>query len=879
MAFDKEEEGLSKRVLDFFERTRYAYLSAKEDPTEYKGQWKKIVQKIQEDFDQISSFATELKKYVTEKILFDDDVYDPKSESAQELYNAIKEMRFKSSEVNDPFSKLFENDVIDTLIEKEEILLAFIHYAMRSHPNPLPNKIWEKFDLKPDEITQGTMGLDLKVSDIPLYIIEHYGAEDKDSSRIKSKFKGALKTLENMYLEFYPEDKWDSLVDLDVVKAEKSEEEKQEIDFLIPNKPMYRIFELEDLKELKGFTGEWVVQEKYDGMRIQIHKEDDKVTIYSFNKKDITEKCPEQVKEMKKKRFGDCILDAELTLFLNEEPLHRAETVAHVFKNKAPKGAYLQAHVFDIMKHDGKLIADEPLRERINILFYQYSQHSTDELAFPSKKDTRMADSLKEVEGYAKEIMGLPTSEGVVIKDIESTYIIGKQKNPKWIKWKKFVDLDVIVLEKKKTSSGLHSYTMGIGPVNAETARKYKTVEMEDKAYVPVGKALNTKQSVSVGDIIRVKVDEVTKRKDTFSLYSAKVIEIPEVKESDTIETLEKLSTKTKKSLASALEFIAGEALGNKFKVVSGLDRIKDTTKKPKKKKGKKDKDVKKGIFITDGVHGVAEVIAKSNDLDGFTIYGFEGDSLMQKNALHNIDIWKEEIERIYKSKRSELRVAIRNDLLKYGDNPKPFDKIVEFVTKNYAELFDELFEGEPNKLMTWMKKQGNMQYVKPNSFQAKDDILEKDIEELKKKSETPTEATFKIYQRDDDNLDFVINAEDEKMGWTIDIEDTEDVFNLFGKSGKFPAIVSKNLNEDKLLDSGDLELGVQKDGYHEYRLDGDKFQTRMHVRVVPLDEQKAWIAWTGRKQEMLDKKEDKGVWKISEDKYADLPFPSKKTK
>ena len=177
------------------------------------------------------------------------------------------------------------------------------------------------------------------------------------------------------------------------------------------------------------------------------------------------------------------------------------------------------------------------------------------------------------------------------------------------------------------------------------------------------------------------------------------------------------------------------------------------------------------------------------------------------------------------------------------------------------------------------MKKQGNMQYVKPNSFQAKDDILEKDIEELKKKSETPTEATFKIYQRDDDNLDFVINAEDEKMGWTIDIEDTEDVFNLFGKSGKFPAIVSKNLNEDKLLDSGDLELGVQKDGYHEYRLDGDKFQTRMHVRVVPLDEQKAWIAWTGRKQEMLDKKEDKGVWKISEDKYADLPFPSKKTK
>ena len=135
---------------------------------------------------------------------------------------------------------------------------------------------------------------------------------------------------------------------------------------------------------------------------------------------------------MEKKNFGDCILDAELTLFLDYEPLHRADTVAHVFKKKT-KGR-LSAHVFDIMKHEGKMIADEPLRERVNILFYQYSSHSTENLAFPSKKDTRIADSIKEVEDYSKVIMELPSSEGVVIKDIESTYIIGKQKNPKWIK-------------------------------------------------------------------------------------------------------------------------------------------------------------------------------------------------------------------------------------------------------------------------------------------------------------------------------------------------------------------------------------------------------------------------------------------------------------
>ena len=855
LAFEKEEDGLTKRVLDFFERTRFAYLSAKEDPSEYGKKWKDIVKKIREDFDQMSNFARELKEYVTEKILFDDDVYDPKSGTAESLFKEIKEMRFKSEKISDPFSKLLGDDVIDTFMEKPDVFISFIHYAMRSHPNKMPDKIYESQKLKPDQITQGTMGLDLKVEDIPLYIIEHYGAEGKDTRRVKSKFKSAFSRLKEMYNETYPEDKWDSLVDLDVVKAEKSEEEKQEVDFIIPNKPMYRIFETDDLKQLKGFSGEWLVQEKYDGMRIQIHKDGDSIKIYSFNKKDITDKCPLQVKEMEKKNFGDCILDAELTLFLDDEPLHRADTVAHVFK-KETKGR-LSAHVFDIMKHEGKMIADEPLRERVNILFYQYSSHSTENLAFPSKKDTRIADSIKEVEDYSKVIMELPSSEGVVIKDIESTYIIGKQKNPKWIKWKKFVDLDVVVLDSKKTASGLYSYTMGIGPVNAETARTYKTTELGDKAYLSVGKALNTKEKVDVGDIVRVKVDEVKKGKDGFSLYSAKVIEIPEVTESDKVDTLEQLSTKTKKSLDSAIEYIAGKAVGDRFKVMSGVDE-----------------KVKKGYYITDDIHGTAEIILKS-DLDGFTIYGFSGDDLMQKNALYNIDIWKEQVTEILKTKRSELRLGIRNDIIEYGDDPKPFDKILEFVEEHYKEVYEELFEMKPEKLMSWMKKQEDIQYVHPNKFQARDDVLEKDVEELKKK-DTPDKGRFKLFQREDGNIDFVIRAGGEKMAWTIDIEDTEDIFNLFGKSGKFPAIVATTVNEEKLLDAGDLELGVQKDGYHEYRLDGDKFQTRMHVRVVPLDEQKTWLAWTGKKQEMLDKTDDEGVWIISEDKYADLPFPKK---
>ena len=54
--------------------------------------------------------------------------------------------------------------------------------------------------------------------------------------------------------------------------------------------------------------------------------------------------------------------------------------------------------------------------------------------------------------------------------------------------------------------------------------------------------------------------------------------------------------------------------------------------------------EVEKGIIITDHIHGEANIIIKG-DMDGFTIYGFEQDNLMAKNALMDLDLWKEQAE------------------------------------------------------------------------------------------------------------------------------------------------------------------------------------------------------------------------------------------
>ena len=461
LLFEKDINPVSRRIQRLFEGVRAAYLSAKQDPKEYSKAWKKEVDALYEDYNATDDLASALREVINEDDIESSDAKNPESNTASKIYEAVKELRYESEHVKDPFVKKFKDQTLESLMKDKGVLASFIHWAMRRSKNALPIEVWEKYLPRGDQITDGYVGLDLHSKDIPLYIMEHYG-EKKDTQAVKAKVKAAMGLLERIYKEHYSESKWKLLLGVEILK-----EEKEDIDFITPNKPMYRIFELDDINELKGFTGEWLVQEKYDGMRVQLHKIDDKVKIYSFNGKDITDKCPKQVEILKQKKFGECILDAELMLFEKDRPLHRAKVVSHVFKGVETEGD-LKVHVFDIMRHNDRDMTEEPLQDRIQILFQNYSMHSDELLAFPSKKDTRIADSIKDIGEYAKEIMKIPTAEGVVIKDLTSTYIRGARKNPKWIKWKKFVDLDLVVLDKSSTKSNMFSYTLGAGPLTIE---------------------------------------------------------------------------------------------------------------------------------------------------------------------------------------------------------------------------------------------------------------------------------------------------------------------------------------------------------------------------------------------------------------------------
>ena len=825
----------SEEILRLFEKTRMAYLSARTDPDEYGGRWRNTIDTIRESYNELDAAGKELKETISDDLLDSKEAKNPKSEQAKEIYEKIKLIRYSSDLVSDPFAKRFKGSVLEELLDNPETMLKFIHYALRNDKKVLEPSILAVKDIEPDDITVGLSGLDLEVDDIALYIIEHYG-DGKDSKKVESKVKAGMELLDLLMLSKNSKEELEELKDIEKSKTKSGITEKSISDFIIPNKPMYRIFEIDDIKELKGFSGEWYVQEKYDGMRVQLHKIDNNIKIYSYNEKDITDKCKEQVKELKKKHFGDCILDAELILFDGDEALHRADTIAHVFKGKY-KDAKLKCHVFDIMRHEEDNMVEEELSERMKILFNNYSSRSSDALVFPSKKDTREADSIKDIEEYSKAIMDMPTSEGVVIKDATSTYYIGTRKNPKWIKWKKFVDLDVIVLDKKKTKSNLYSYTLGIdiGPTDEEG--KY-IKELQGKKYMNVGKALNTKISVDVGDIIRVKVDEVKKSGERYTLFSAKVIEVPEVTMPDKVVTLELLSKDTKKSLNYDV------------------------------------KALEKGVKVTDYVHGETTVIIKS-DMDGFTIYGFEEDNLMSKNALNDLDMWKTQAEAIMKTKQSKLTVTIFNYLKQNGaKTPK---ELHNYLVKDVSSLYEDILESDSKKLKNWTENRDGIGFEEGKLFAENDKIL-LETDSIMKEYKTPEKyqsGKFKIYARQDDNVNIVMKLGDETLNWNIDLDDEEELFDLFGKAGKYPAEVARSFEREKVIDSGEVKLGVQKNGYHEYFLEGNKFQTKLHIRVIPVKGKRMWLAWTGYKQEPADEESDAGLWNIYEDKFSKLTIPT----
>jgi DNA ligase-1 len=193
---------------------------------------------------------------------------------------------------------------------------------------------------------------------------------------------------------------------------------------------------LPDPKTTIEKMGEVIVQKKFDGFRVQLHKSGDDIRMYSRNLEDMTHMFPELIDAARIQiQAKDAILDCEALAYQpeSEEFLPFQETTKRRRKHgidDAAKLLPLRAFAFDILYKDGASVMDAPLTERLEILRKTLKEGETILLA----KSEIVADATTLSRILEESIeAGL---EGVVIKKPSSQYVAGG-RNMNWVKLKR----------------------------------------------------------------------------------------------------------------------------------------------------------------------------------------------------------------------------------------------------------------------------------------------------------------------------------------------------------------------------------------------------------------------------------------------------------
>lgn len=192
-----------------------------------------------------------------------------------------------------------------------------------------------------------------------------------------------------------------------------------------------RVKAIEEIKQKIGYPV--VVEEKYDGERIQVHKKGKKIKLYSRRLEDITLQFPDIVEAIRKSARTDCVLDSEVMPVDKKGNLlpfqilmqRRRKYEIEEYIKKVPVALF----VFDILYVKGRSLIREPYTKRYSILKKTLKQ--TEKIKLALQKMCKDSDCIEDLFNKTVEHGG----EGVVIKNLHGPYEAGV-RGWNWVKWK-----------------------------------------------------------------------------------------------------------------------------------------------------------------------------------------------------------------------------------------------------------------------------------------------------------------------------------------------------------------------------------------------------------------------------------------------------------
>ncbi|MFD6191887.1 ATP-dependent DNA ligase [Streptomyces sp. NPDC060275] len=196
--------------------------------------------------------------------------------------------------------------------------------------------------------------------------------------------------------------------------------------------------------EAVGRLGAAAVEEKLDGIRVQVHRDGGTVRLYTRTLDDITDRLPEVTEAALALPGERFILDGEaISLDASGRPRSFQETAGRVGSRTdvatAARAVPVSVVFFDALSVDGRDLLDLPLAER----------HA--ELARLVPEPWRVRRTLvhgSEETGDAEEFLAESLArghEGVVVKGLDAAYSAGR-RGASWLKVKPVHTLDLVVL-------------------------------------------------------------------------------------------------------------------------------------------------------------------------------------------------------------------------------------------------------------------------------------------------------------------------------------------------------------------------------------------------------------------------------------------------
>mgnify|MGYP003670361805 FL=1 len=280
----------------------------------------------------------------------------------------------------------------------------------------------------------------------------------------------------------------------------------------VPVKAMHRIFDYSDLKNLRGFSGDWIASHIIDGEPVILQKKGKRIKAYNADMKlvELTDDMNDEMGKVSDKDFVvHAIIDGENLYFI--DLLEAADEKTHNMPAK-DRVRHLRAH-------------------------FESSVH----IKMPEPYNTKRADD----EGLEQAIHLLreESSSDILLRDASTTYMRGETRHPKWVVLSKEKKVDVIILDRK----GMN-YRIGVGPIMHPENYGARSVEMEGEHYMDVGSAKGPR-GYDKGEHATVFCTGATQSGEenpTYKIRSARIDRDAHPQAADSVETLSMLVNNAK---------------------------------------------------------------------------------------------------------------------------------------------------------------------------------------------------------------------------------------------------------------------------------------------------------------------------------------------